>query len=608
MSAFEVHCKKIVDDYVQTVLIIDDGACLDHSRNSNPVTGDLQAPQIANPTAMMLTPPTTEKLEKEEQKDSSEKKPHLIDTLALTSAFYERGIVAGLYQPQIEKGQDPKEFAEKAMEVSSTADVLILDWMLNGSDSTYSNEIVKQILAHDKSNGGRLRTIVVYTGETNLHKLRDDLWDYLGDESLNKLTDFQINSEHLNIVFYNKLEAIAAIRPVSEKDLPDKALMDFAVLVDGLVPAFAMKAAATIRRNTGKIVKRFGSGLDVGYLSHRVLLPNPSDSEVFMMEHFVSYIRSVLAISQVDRQTLGEQTVSDWVEHNAEKLSKNISFNDKDYPISLAGVKDLAKNGFENNLARVIQNNTDDTISGSFIDSQKPCFEQAISIFDIKNGVCSTKSSIALSILASFRRTFEDVGGFQKPYLTQGSLVYSVNKNEFLLCVTPKCDTARVDDSETFSFAVLERKLLNKKFDLIVPLMSEVVDYIKKPLTDELSSIACEIVEFQLNSNEKPKRFGAHDRIDEINELLNFNGVIGLSTSDKFYKLTHINFSSDQNRRVNPNITECGNLAFWDDDVNEYIWIGDLEDLDSQKRVSKLVGNLNRIGNDEVEWLRRRYS
>jgi len=36
--------------------------------------------------------------------------------------------------------------------------------------------------------------------------------------------------------------------------------------------------------------------------------------------------------------------------------------------------------------------------------------------------------------------------------------------------------------------------------------------------------------------------------------------------------------------------------------VNEYIWIGDLEDLDSQKRVSKLVGNLNRVGNDEVEW------
>lgn len=607
MSAFEAHCKQIVDDYVQTVLIIDDGACLDQFQKNIPTTVNLTVPPPANPMAMMAARPAIENSGEEEQKNGRTKTPHLIDTLALTSAFYDRGIVAGLYQPQIEEGQDPEVFASKAIKVSSTADVLILDWMLNGSDATYSKEIVKQILAYDKSNGGRLRTIVVYTAETNLHTLRDNLWDYLGDENLDRTIDFQITSEHLNIVFYNKVDD-AALRPVSEKELPDKALKEFAVLVDGLVPAFAMKAAATIRQNTGKIVTRFGSGLDVGYLSHRVLLPNPSDSEVFMLEHFVSYVRSILAISQVDRQTLGEQSVSEWVEYNTETLSKTIKFNNNEYPISLAGVKDLAKNGFEKNLARVIENNTVDDISGSFVDSKKPCFEQAISIFDQKNGMCSTKSSIALSILASFRRTFEDVGGGQKPYLTQGSLVYSVKQNEFLLCVTPKCDTARVYKSETFSFAVLERKLLNKKFDLIVPVMSEVADYIREPLTEELRELAYEIVEFQLNNNEKPKRIKAHTRIEEVNELLNFDGVIGLSTSDKFYKLKHVSFSSDQDRRVNPNMTQHGNLAFWDDDINEYIWIGDLEDLDSQKRVSKLVGNLNRIGNDEVEWLRRRYS
>jgi hypothetical protein len=49
------------------------------------------------------------------------------------------------------------------------------------------------------------------------------------------------------------------------------------------------------------------------------------------------------------------------------------------------------------------------------------------------------------------------------------------------------------------------------------------------------------------------------------------------------------------------------NNEFKDNAGNSYIWIADLKDLDTQKRVSNVVGNLNRIATDEVEWLRRRY-
>ncbi|PMM52458.1 response regulator receiver domain [Vibrio lentus] len=608
MSAFKRYCSDIVKEYVQTVLIIDDGAGLDSTSTLLPDM-DVNVPSDEDENPLLASFSNQDDIgDGQEDGGEQEENTHPLRTLELTNAFYELGIIAGLFQPQILDGDDPSEFANNVKIASATADIIVLDWALKKNDSRYSKALVKQILEQDIISGGRLRTIIIYTGEPRLNILRDDLWSYLNDESLDKTRDFEISSENLNIVFYNKADGVTAVRPISEEELPLTAIQEFSTLVDGLVPAFAMKAAATIRHNTGKIVTRFGSGLDIGYLSHRALLPNPSDSEVFMLEHFISYVRSVLAISQVDRQTLGEHCVSEWVESNAEALSKIIRFNNKDYPISVSGVKDLAKNGFENNLARVIANNTTDGISGAFTDSQKPCFEQAISIFDLQGGTCSTKSSIALSILAAFRRTFEDVGGFQKPYLTQGSLVYSVSKNEFLLCVTPKCDTARVDVSETFSFAVLERKLLNKKFDLIIPVMNEVSCLIKKPLIGEVNELIYQIVDFQLNREEKPIRIEAHTRLEEIKELLDFERIIGLSTSDKFYKLKHISFSSDENRRVCSNVTEKGSLAFWDDDVNEYIWIGDLEDLDSQKRVSKLVGNLNRIGNDEVEWLRRRYS
>ncbi|WP_153914501.1 response regulator receiver domain [Shewanella sp. TC10] len=607
MSAFETYCSDIVKEYVQTVLIIDDGAGL-QKKQQIVNDADIQDPDddIQDPLITAEAPLVT-KLEGDQDDDiGEEESSHPLRTLELTNAFYDLGIVAGLFQPQITNGDDPDLFANSVKSASATADIIVLDWMLSEHDTRYSKALVKQILKQDSISGGRLRTIVIYTGEPALNNLRDELWDYLADTNLDNSLDFEISSENLNIVFYNKIDSINGLRPVSEEELPNTAIKEFATLVNGLVPAFAMKAAATIRHSTGKITTRFGSELDTGYLSHRVLLPNPADSEVFMLENFVSYIRSVLAISQVDRATLGEKIVESWITHNENHLSKKILFKDKCYSISNNGLKDLAKNGFEKDLARVISNNTPDDISGSFTDPTKACFEQAISIFDFHEGTSSQESSIALSILTSFRRTYKDVEGLQKPYLTQGSLVYSVKSNQFLLCVTPKCDTARVDGSSKFSFAILERKLIDKKFDLIVPLMNEVSDYIKTALASKSESLVGEIIDFQLVRTGPFIRHSAHEKLDNIKKLLDFEDRVCLSTSDKFYKLEHIDFSSDSNRRVNTNMTEDGNLAFWDNEINEYIWLGDLEDLDSQKRVSKLVGNLNRIGNDEVEWLRRR--
>ena len=601
MTEFELHCNDIAKEYIQTVLIIDDGAGLQNELvEAADEISDIEEDIFSDSPETLEPNISAEDGKDEKVQQDPEESSHPLRTLALTKAFHELGIVAGLFQPQLTRHDDPEQFASKAILASAAADIIILDWMLRDHDSRFSKYIVKNILAKDSCSGGRFRTILIYTGESNLTNLRDELFTFLNNENLKKDVDFELRSENLNITFYNKKDTLASNRIVEEEALPLKAITDFAKLIDGLMPAFAMKAAAAIRLNAGKVATRFSSNLDTGYLSHRVLLPEPYDAEVFILENYISYIRNILAISQIDKSTLGVDAISSWVDHNSDKLEKTVNFGANKCTLQVEDIKAIASNGFSEHLqAGVTKANPQ--LGENFSDPKKSCFVQAVSMFNFVDGVTSEESSISLSELACFRRTYKDLHAGQSPYLTQGSLIYSLSKNEFLLCITPKCDTVRVDESSKFSFAVLERKILTQKFDLIVPVMDEIVANITQKLKVEVVDLCIEKRELS-NPGLNTKK------IDEIEKWLKIEGYVCLSTSEKFFKLEHIDFFSDSNKRVNTNLSVGGNLAFWDKDVNEYIWIGDLEDLDSQKRVSKLVGNLNRVGNDEVEWLRRKNS
>lgn len=572
MSKFNEYCREVVDEFVQTVLIIDDGAGL-----GNTLAGGNEAEIIEEPLdgfdpmteAQRPKEPRPEVLE-----DHNEQVTHPLNTLSLTNAFYERGIVAGLYQPKIDIGESAEDFASKAKKVSATADVIILDWMLVDHDATYSIEIVKQILQYDKDKGGRLRTIVVYTGETNLHKLREQLWGCLDVEGLDKSTDYRIRSEHLNIVFYNKPEAMNEDRSVSEEDLPERALEEFAVLVNGLVPAFAMKATSKVREYTGALVAKFSSDLDSGYLAHRALLPDPQDSEVLMLENYSSYLRNVLALAQIDREALGYEKLKLWVEEKYESRYKKAKIDGTEITISEEEFLSSLEHGYiigEEGLFEVIKGATGTKTKALKAVKVLANLESVVGAFG-SDAEETRKSSQALACITAFRRTFCDVK-HGKPYLTQGTIIKSVDTGTYFVCVMPKCDTARVEKARNFSFARLTPN--DGVFDLVAP---------------------------DINTK------GAY---------------VHLLTNLKFYELEHIVFKASGSSKVEA-VDDQGKLVFESEPDNrietnkdkevgdnkeagkKYLWIGDLEDLDVQTKVSSIVGDFNRIGVDEVEYLRRR--
>lgn len=605
MTSFSEHCKSVVKEYIQTVMIIDDGAGLD---NQEIVARDLVIPSSNDPFSASVA----EEIPIETAHTAHI--THSLDTFSLTNAFFEEGIVAGIYQPKIEDSQTPEEFASRTSSVCEKADIIILDWILKDRNSEYSKAVVKEILSGDHKNGGRVRAIIVYTGENNLHYLRDELFHYLNIDELDKSSDYEIRSENIIISFYNKNHGGYSFTPdraMTESEIPQQALNSFTVLVNGLVPVFAMKSAASIRKNTGRIISRFRKNLDTAYLAHRALLPEPEDSEVFMLDNFVAYMRNILAISRIDNATLGVDSIERWVRENNEILDKKIKNGANEYQCELNEMIELSQHGFISRLYQILESKKN-AMCNAYKDANKITFLQAISIFN-RSDINVVESSVELSILSLFRRTFKDIIGISEtPYLTQGSLVYSKNKDQFLLCVTPKCDTVRIEEITNFSFVILNEVIvtdqeIDKEFDIVIPKNKFVIENkIENHIVNKKDEIKKLIVDHCLINKGKASNGPLHDRLKELDSIRNGNYMY-LRTQPKFNKLKHILFDSEKNKKISFNNTMPDLIDFFDADCNEYIWIGDLHDLNTITRVGNLVSNLNRTGTDEVEWLRRKH-
>ncbi|EGQ9479058.1 hypothetical protein F3526_24900 [Vibrio parahaemolyticus] len=244
-------------------------------------------------------------------------------------------------------------------------------------------------------------------------------------------------------------------------------------------------------------------------------------------------------------------------------------------------------------------------MAAAFKDVAKEATLKAISIYD-NQGNTAQESSRELSILSVFKRTYRDVADANEiPYLTQGTLVYSKKDDAFLLCVTPKCDTVRINKKKMFSFTVLE-EVVGKKFDMIVPINSSVKANKIEICENKKNRLIGMIIDDRLQNDGKTKDHSLHNELRKLNSE-KYEDYLHLITSPKFYALEHIVFECDEKRRVLGVKVNSDLIEFWDQDCNEYIWLGDLHDLNTISRISKLVTNLNRTGIDEFEWLRRQY-
>ena len=148
---FEEHSKNIASSFLQSVVVVDDGAFLHdwerprpHDKLVKPGRGTKpikESPQPGEPT--------------------SEDKTHDLDAKVLIDTFAEKGLICSVLKPTL-----MESFEDKALNAALLADIVVLDWQLQGiefPDKDAAGLIAKII--HGERAQDRIRLIVIYSAE-----------------------------------------------------------------------------------------------------------------------------------------------------------------------------------------------------------------------------------------------------------------------------------------------------------------------------------------------------------------------------------------------------------------------------------------------------------
>ena len=149
-----------ISEYLRTALVIDDRV-QDGYGPLEELSIDETEGVSSEPQSDLVPPPADDETP--------------VHPLALVRAFIDAGIVCGVLRPD----EDDSDLVDLARRGARIADLLILDWLLFGEDTT----TIEMISAVAEANKGRLTVAVIFTGALSLSNIV---------ERLTEETDFEL--------------------------------------------------------------------------------------------------------------------------------------------------------------------------------------------------------------------------------------------------------------------------------------------------------------------------------------------------------------------------------------------------------------------------------
>lgn len=452
---FSDHVREIVDDFLQTVVIVDD-----------------QALQVSGPTAPDDDPADGGEnqavggLAIEDVQAPDEETPSADELPAkeVIDAFASRGLVCAILHPD-------NAVEQRLLRAAERADLLVVDWVIDENRGGRALELIADVIKEDEqSDSHRLRVIAVYTGQSDLASVADSLEKILEDAYQESELDREDGSLSMTkgpvrLTVFAK-EHVKAPVPggassrVKFAELPEKLATEFSALTHGLVSGVALQALAAMRRDTHRILDNLGPGLDPGYLGHRVAQMRPIDAEAHLTDMVAAEFRSVLADAQVGAKAdLG--AIRLWLTWIAKESGLK--------PGELFGFDPAMK---RTQLVKMLRDGLGDdakldeqqaSIEGGSKSKLKEVRKAATKLFCIDDGA-SMRSDGEFSARMMLRTIY----GKPRRELHIGTIIYRGDR--FLLCVQPACDSVRLDPGSDVAFPFLLLDPPSKgKVDLIVP-------------------------------------------------------------------------------------------------------------------------------------------
>jgi len=580
-SEFELASQRVTAEFLQTVLIVDDRAFDPPPRSQSgrdfhgeegsepaldapgraryaqapPESNEPSDQDFASTPDLGDAPGVDAASSGEVEDDPAQDEAHELNARALVRALAKDGIYCAVVQPE------PSDFGglgDELVNLAQRADIVMLDWVLNpgrGRRGEETLKIIRQLGKVGSAEGGRLCLIFLYTGETTVRNIIDQvsatLAEIPGTQSVTRIDPFTVQRGSLRVTAYVKHTPMTArssvrARVLQEEELPERLIREFSRMNMGLVPHLVLKSLAVVRSNTHRILATMHKGLDAPYLAHQALLPHPDTAADHLVQLAGAEINSILHEFEVD-ETVNPEMVQKWIDGRLADDGNAFRTLFKPGTEARDAMHELITKG-----VKVAKGSLQDDVAGGK------------GYRRITSRVCQTgEDGEALdhefALLTSVRTQY----GSRSPHLALGTIIREdrqeggMLQSDYWLCVQPRCHSVRLSGPRKFPFVHLQ-VVGDGKFDLVVPSGDKDYPYVRlgidlRPFESMMKSFT-----------PTPGRGGS---------------VYAKKSDDLF--------------------------MFTDDDGGEYRFVAELRFEQAQRIANDYGSEFASVGLDESEWLRR---
>lgn len=390
--------------------------------------------------------------------------PHPVASKVIVEHLADQGLSCTLLAPGT--AEDPDR--ARVVTLARTADIVVLDWVLvpaGGGQHQDSLPILESIVRNDLDEGGRLRLVVIYTGYELPTEIVRDVVEALVQLGLSPIVDGnQVTADNLQVIVLGKPDSSADIEIVDGPELAARLASEFTgAFADGLLRRVALAGVTALRRHAHQLLTRFPSELDEAYLSHRGMT-GPVAAEQFARQLVSDEISTVLSDATVER----------WVQQD--EIDSSLDERLKD-----PAKRHMAVNRTGKKTLQLSRDQARDLLSGTSVNHEKAAGRTWDDIWSLTGlfEASGDKTAAAarareadeqFTVVATFSRHHDETARTgPDPQLGLGAVLE--RDGTHWLCMQPLCDGARLPHDAATPFPLLPLKRVDDDadFDLVMP-------------------------------------------------------------------------------------------------------------------------------------------
>ena len=473
------------------------------------------------------------------------------------------------------------------------ADAAVLDWQMSSDDVSDKTRLCREIIStvFKEEKGRRPRLILVYPGESVTESLVDTLMTSLsgvGERESHSLGSvrkeeegFGLVADKLHIVFVKKYrgdripgglapEEGGGAPEVVVEGLPECLLKEYARLTEGILPAAAFNAVATVRENTGALLSLFKKELDPAFVHHLLLIPDLRDGEFYLHELLRDGMYSLSTTDGYCRENLKTERLREWFGNTDSflktKLGENCSVlmeHCSEAAVSRGTPVDITP---ERVFTFLLEEKSSQPVKKiqkkysnwfSAISEENMRTKAALELLEICE--CREESLAEFARLHAVESDGKMPGLYDQgePHVLQnGTVIQSGEK--YFLCILPACDLVRLSGNVSIPFLCLKNTPDSKAQPTLCFFHDNALQKVRFPHT----KIWAEITFFHFRADSGMGQI--------VSENGNFKGRTAQST-----------------------------------EATELPWVAKLKGAVMLDLHQRIFANMSRIGDNDFEWIRR---